>query len=210
MTTEKRSRRAAFGDVAKSMMTPAAPAPRMSEEEALEVERQADAEEEGDGPTEPESALEQAADQAGEAEQGDRVIRQVPVPGGLVIPPYANVGYVIFKPGLTGRPDLGLRTCVTWGLTVADERLARQAARGDSSRTYEEMAKRMIRVVDGAKADWTGGNPKVGSVNRFWEQIGPKARMLLVNQYMQTHSPTVEETADFFLGCCTFRTSLPG
>jgi hypothetical protein len=200
---EQRKKKAAFGDVAKGLMTPGAP--RLTEEEQQQIE----AEVPGELPDGEPSPLERASDQTGD-QPGDHVIAKVPVPGGLNIPPYASVGYCRFKPGLTGRPDLGERTCITWGLTVADERLARQAARGDSSRTYEEMAKRMVRVVDGVKADWTGGNNKPGSVNRFWEQVWPKARTFLINQYIQTHTPTVEETADFFLDCCTFRTADPG
>ena len=77
-------------------------------------------------------------------------------------------------------------------------------------RLYEEMAKRTIRVVDGHRADWAGRKTAAGSVVRFWEEIGPKARMFVINQYLQTHTPNAEETADFFLNCCVYRTAAVG
>ena len=132
------------------------------------------------------------------------------MPTGLAIPPFAQVGYMQFRPELTGRPDLGERTCVTWGLSVPDERLGRLAARGDSTRLYEELAKQTIRAIDGYKVDRTGKRGGGGDLTRWWEQIGPKARMLLINQYLQLHSPTQTEIADFFLSCCVYRTAAAG
>jgi len=197
--TEQRKVQAAFADVAKDLL--AKDGARLSEAEQREIE--AEAEEEILG--EP-SALQRKADNP-VSESGAPAWAKVP--SNLVIPPWKQIGYVRFKPSLTERPDLGERMCITWGLSVVDERLARQAARGESTRMYEELAKRMIRSVDGHKADWTGKNGE-GSVNRFWEEIGPKSRAFLINQYLQTHTPTVEETADFFLDCCTYRTSVVG
>jgi hypothetical protein len=195
--TEQRKAPPSFGDAARQMMTPGAP--RLTEAEQHEVEAEEDA-------PDPSPLASKAADPGDE----DELPEWVKMPGGLAIPPYKQVGYMRFKPELTERPDLGERTCVTWGLSVADERLARQAARGESTRLYEEMAKRTIRVVDGHRADWAGRKTAAGSVVRFWEEIGPKARMFVINQYLQTHTPNAEETADFFLNCCVYRTAAVG
>lgn len=207
-----------FGEVARGMM---AGAPRLTPQEEAEVDAmpadtlapepvaERPGEEEENGPPD-ESALARAAEGAGEeGAHGARIVAQVPIPAGMPVPPYKQIGYYIFKPGLTERPDLGVRTCVTWGLSVADEGLARKAARGESTRMYEEMTKRTIRVMDGVRADWSGKGGK-GNVNRYWEEIGPKARSFLINGYLKTHTPTVEETADFFLNCTTYRTSVVG
>ncbi len=197
---------ASFGEAARSMMSPGAP--RLTPDEEAEVEATADEEMLGDTPVD--SPLAAAAERAGqEGEHGASIVARVPIPGGLVIPPWRQIGYFIFKPDLTERPDLGERTCVTWGLTVAEERLAKQAMRGDGTRSYEEMTKRMIRCMDGVKADWSGKGGK-GNVNHFWEEIGPKARTFLINGYLQTHTPSPQETADFFLNCTTYRTSVGG
>ena len=203
MSEHRKAGPPSFGQAAKQMMSPQAAAPRLTPEEEAQIEAEEDAEVLGDGPVD--SPLREAADRPPEADHP--VIAMVPVPPDLAFPPWKQIGYFLFKPGLTERPDLGNRTCVTWGLSVADERLSKQAARGDSSRTYEELAKRTIRVLDGVRADWTGKGGR-GSVNRFWEEIGPKARSFIINAYMQTHTPTAEETADFFVNCTTYRTSV--
>ena len=191
-----------FSEAMNDLMTPGEK--KMSPEEEAEVDSAAD-EFIGDGPVE--SPLRDAADRPPEADHP--VISKVKVPSSLVIPPWKQIGYFMFRPGLTERPDLGDRTCVTWQLSVADERLAKQRTRGDSSRTYEELAKQTIRCMDGVKADWTGKGGK-GNVARFWEEIGPKARTFIINSYLQTHTPTAAETEDFFLNCTTYKTSVVG
>lgn len=199
---ERRTKPATFADQAKQMLTSGAP--RLTPEEEAAVEAEASPEGLG-GADLPEDV---AAQQAVEDEPN--IPAWAKVPGDLVVPPWKTVGYLLFPPWLTGRPDLGDRTCVTWGLSVVDERLARQATRGDGTRTYEEMAKRMIRSIDGVKADWTGRKGHRGDVNKFWEEVGNKARLFLVNQYLQTHNPTTEETARFFLECVVYRSSVAG
>jgi hypothetical protein len=101
-----------------------------------------------------------------------------------------------------------VRDCVFWDLSVADEKLARAAARGGDA--LHELAKRIIRTVDGHRADWSGKRAAPGSVDRFWDEIGGKCRPLIVNAYWKLHSLSTEETADFFLHCITFRTAVAG
>lgn len=196
---ERRTATTSFPDVAKQLMTPGAP--RLTAEEEASIDATTEAEGLGgvDLPEEVAAAAEEVP-----------IPAWVRMPPDLVVPPWKTVGYMLFPPWLTKRPDLGDRTCITWGLSVVDERLARSAARSDSSRMYEEMAKRMIRSIDGARADWTGKRGGTGDVNKFWEEIGNKARMFLINQYLQTHNPTTEETARFFLECVAYRSSVGG
>jgi hypothetical protein len=132
MSEQRTKGPASFGEIAKDLLT--AGAPRLSEAEQDQVEAEADAEL---GDTPDGSPLAEAASRR-EGEPHP-VIARVKVPTGLAIPPYKQIGYFLFRPELTERPDIGNRTCMTWGLTVAEERLARSATRGDSSRTYEEM-----------------------------------------------------------------------
>ena len=207
--TEQRTKKMAFADAVGTLMTPGGP--RLSESEQAQIEREAEEAEHGIDDT----PLRRAADANASIEDEAALPPWAAgiLPAGLTPPPYAQVGYIRFLPELTGRPDLGQRTCCTWGLSVADERLAKQMSRGDSTRLYEELAKQTIRAVDGRLVDRTGRAGHAGGgvdVRKFWEQIGSKGRMLLINQYLQSHTPTASEMADFFLSCCTYRTAAAG
>lgn len=110
-------------------------------------------------------------------------------------PDMPDICFMLFKGAWTRKPSKGDRWCVLWPLTDNEEKLASKRVQ-DSKRTIAEMSKQMIRVIDGERADW--GN---GSVDRFWNDIGPKCRLLIQNYYMKTHSLDVVETADFFANC---------
>ena len=199
--TEQRKEGRTFADVAQQLATPGAA--RLTPAEEAEVE--ADAEEmDLTG-----SPLRRLADANGGEPDQDARPAWAKVPPSLVLPPGKQIGFMLFRAAWTDRPDLGDRTIVTWGLSVNDEKLARQASRGDSARAIDELAKRTIRAIDGVRADWTGKRG-AGDVNAFWEQVGPKCRPLIINAYWKLHSLTAEETADFFTGCIAYRSAVAG
>ena len=177
---------------------------RMTPEEAAQAEREVDDEVlAGDVPDD--SPLGRKA--ASEPRDANALPPWVKVPSNLNIPPEKQIGFMGFLPAWTDRPSLGFRHCIFWSLSVADEKLAKQAARGGDALPH--LAMRMIRAIDGHKADWTGkkGN---GNVEQFWESIGGRCRPLIINAYWKLHSLEAEETADFFLNYSTFRSAVAG
>lgn len=95
----------------------------------------------------------------------------------------------------------GDRTCVLFPLSVADERIARQRMFGDSTRGLEEMAKMMVRAIDGHVVK--PSDPS--EVENFWEDIGPRHRNMLVGIYQRTHNFDAEERLLFFADCVAVR-----
>jgi|HubBroStandDraft_5_1064220.scaffolds.fasta_scaffold10497_3 hypothetical protein len=123
-----------------------------------------------------------------------------PMPEGWV------VFFVRFRAAWTNTPKKGDRVCVLWNLSEPDEKLAARQARGDGLRLIEEMSKRMIRSIDGLKADW-GGAPGPANVNQFWSEIGGKCRYMLKSLYLKNHTLSTEESLDFFEHCVTSRSA---
>jgi hypothetical protein len=127
------------------------------------------------------------------------------------------------SPAYQGKPH---RQCILWSLSIADEKLARVDARGDSLALYPEMAKRMIRAIDGQVVDWSTGavsretgvsmatgrptGERHAHVPTFWEEIGPGPRQLIVNHFHKTHSLDLEKQAHFLLHCCVVRSAVAG
>lgn len=84
---------------------------------------------------------------------------------------------------------------IIWELGVRDERFARaRASMPGGERIVEEMAKQMIRCIDGKVVSW--GNPLM--VESAWEKMGAKYRNLLGAWYMKAHQLDDEERLDFF------------
>lgn len=117
-----------------------------------------------------------------------------------------QVHYVLFKAKNTATPAKGDRHCAFWILTEAEENMAIKRSRGEGARIMAEMAKAMVRSIDGHKADMTASG-KPGDVNRFWNEIGPKYRQMMKALYSKTHALDAEEIADFFINCIAVRTS---
>lgn len=98
------------------------------------------------------------------------------------------------------------RVIVLWPLNLAEERLAMKRSR-DPSDTAGELAKQMIRAVDGRRIDWTGAWGKrdngelLESPERIWEEIGPKCRPLVIAHYRQLHQLQPGELANFLVDC---------
>lgn len=132
-----------------------------------------------------------------------------PIPSGLKIPPGRQIGFMLFRASWTDAPQKGDRTCVLWSLSEAEEKMAYTRARGDALRSIGELAKQMIRVVDGQRADWTLG-VGAGNVDRFWDDIGRKCCQMIQNYYLKTHTLSQEEQQDFFMNCLVVRTAVAG
>ena len=116
------------------------------------------------------------------------------------------VFFIRFRASWTNTPKRGDRTCILWNLSEADEKLAAKAARGDGLRLIEEMAKRMVRAIDGERADWSGA-PGPANVNQFWSEIGGKCRYMLKSMYLKNHTMSPEDSLDFFEHCVTSRSA---
>jgi hypothetical protein len=130
------------------------------------------------------------------------------------IPPYKQIGIMKFKKEWCEDPSKGDRVCILWSLTDAEEKLASKRTRGDNLRTLAELSKMTIRACGTAgqplaMADWTG-KMSAGNIDRFWNEIGPKCRVLVTNYYYRTHSLTTEETADFFVNGLVVRSAVAG
>ncbi len=117
------------------------------------------------------------------------------VPAGLVLPKGRVVTFLKLEAALcSATVDKGDRQVIMWELSVRDERAARSRTMGDSTRTYDELAKQMFRSMDGALVNW--GNPL--AVETFWDEIGPKHRDAIVSWYLHTHRLTDAERLRFF------------
>lgn len=132
------------------------------------------------------------------------------VPAGLKIPPGATVYYVRLRAKWTSKPQKGDRQCIMWGLTDAEENVANDRAKNSQFRFQKEMAKMMIRAIDGHVADRTGVAGKLGNVSEFWNDIGPKCRVRLTQIYFSAHSLSQEENVDFLSKCLAVNTAMPG
>jgi hypothetical protein len=127
------------------------------------------------------------------------------IPSDLIIPRGEEVSILQFKAehckGIA--KDKGNRSCVLWPLSVTDERVARQRMFGDATRGLEEMAKAMIRAIDGK----TIKPEEYPLVEKFWDEIGPRHRSMLVGWYQKTHNFDDGERLSFFVDCVAVRTA---
>ncbi len=150
-----------------------------------------------------EKLLEESEDVVAEVPDMDATTTEQPewavLPSTVKLPHKGTqVAFIQIPANWTTNPTRGDRWCACWPLGETEERLAYQRARGDSIRTVSELAKQTIRVVDGAKADWSAIPNKLGSVVEFWSSIGPKGRQMIRNYYVRTHTVAQEEVLDFF------------
>ena len=92
------------------------------------------------------------------------------------------------------------RQCICWPCNIGDIKHATSRSMSDSNRFADEMAKQMIRSVDGHRADW-GGMPGPGNIDQWWDQVGHKNRNLLHRIWSQLHIHTREAQVSFFESC---------
>ncbi len=135
------------------------------------------------------------------------------IPKGCQFPSGWTIWFVRFPAETTNTPGKGdqhpdghrYRQCICWNLSESDEKRAGRMARDQPLRLIAEMAKGMIRVVDGHLADRRAGSGP-GSVEQFWDEIGGKGRAQLQSLYLKTHTMDAEENARFFDSCIAPRT----
>lgn len=130
------------------------------------------------------------------------------IPRDLEVPAGRTLVLMRFRTEWTDRKDKGDRTCVLWNLSVGDEKLANQRGGDNVFVNTMEMAKQMIRAVDGLPVDYTGKVP-AANVDTFWNEIGKKCRGLVINHFIRAHSLTALEKQDFLAVCLVARTNLP-
>lgn len=137
----------------------------------------------------------------------------VTLPADVKLPLGRQVVYVRFPSQWTATPQRGCtmpdkpglyRWCAVWELTDTEENIAIRRAQGEADRVSRELAKGMIRVLDGHQCDWSGV-PGPGNVDQFWTEIGSKCRQLMQRVYHNLHVLSVAETVDFFENCVESR-----
>lgn len=130
----------------------------------------------------------------------------VKLPRDMKLPKHRQVFYIRFRAAMTDTPDAGERQCIVWSNNIGDQKLAIMRSDGDPNKLPEQLAKQMIRSVDGAIADWTG-EPGVGNIDVWWDAIGPKCRSILDRLFVQLHVAKPDELVDFFENCVVVRHS---
>lgn len=125
------------------------------------------------------------------------------LPSDLKLPEGKVIFALRFRAGVTDKPKLGDRVCILWNLTESDEKHASKRARGDSLQVMNEMAKQMIRAIDGHKSDWSA--PGRHNPATFFTDIGGKCRTALKSWYAKTHMFSAAEQIDFFAQCVAVR-----
>lgn len=128
------------------------------------------------------------------------------VPKKIKFPKGRRVVFVYFHGRLTDAPAAGDRQAILWALDTEDERMAFNRAQGDANRAPGELAKQMVRAIDGHPVDWSGV-PSPASVDKFWRELGGKYRDLMIRVYAQLHVLSREDVADFFENCVAVRST---
>jgi hypothetical protein len=129
------------------------------------------------------------------------------VPKDMIFPRGRQIVFLRFRPEWTDTPQKGERQAILWSLTDADEKMAAQRAREfDANRAMSELAKQMVRAVDGHRADWSGA-PGPGNIDAWWNDVGGKIRNRIVALYTRMHMLNDDELRDFFESCIEVRTS---
>ena len=134
-------------------------------------------------------------------------VREVPdyfpaamIPKGIKFPQGVEAVFVKIPASFTSARHKGDRFLIIWGTSEADEMMAIGRSMGDANRAGGQLAKQVIRAVDGHIADWSG-MPTPGSVDQVWREIGPKGRNLLTRLLMKVNTLSEEELVRFFSSC---------
>lgn len=129
-----------------------------------------------------------------------------PKPEGVEIPPGVEIAFFRFKGSHMYDSSWDGAWCATWPLTDLDEKLAYQRAK-NSDMAVHELAKGMIRIINGnrVRADVVSGQP--GHLGDFWKAIGSKYRGIIIRYYHQSHGMNPDELSDFLNTCVAVRRS---
>lgn len=138
----------------------------------------------------------------------------MPLPPGFRVPRDLPVFYLRLPSRWTRYPGKGIplpgsdglwRACVLWELTDSEETQAYKRAMGDPTRANGELARQMIRTIDGHPSDWGASRGEVSSVDAFWTDIGARGRGIIGRIYTQLHSLGPAEQVLFFESCVEAR-----
>lgn len=131
-----------------------------------------------------------------------------PIPAKGVVQPKGRPMYTLRFPSVwTALPSKGVRMpdhdglwrwCVVWELTDTEELAALQRGQGNSQRNVSELAKQMIRVVDGHPANWAAAREAHDSPEQWWTEIGKKCQGMMLAIYNQLHTLGAAEMSLFF------------
>lgn len=130
----------------------------------------------------------------------------VKIPEGFKFPRGRQIAFVRFRAEWTDTPEAGERQAILWALTDADEKIALSRAMGDVNRAAGELAKQMVRAIDGYVSDWTGANGPA-NIDQWWNAIGGRCRGMLIRIFTQLHVLNEDERKDFFEHCIALRTA---
>lgn len=128
------------------------------------------------------------------------------VPADMRFPRGRQVLFVRFEAAWTDSPHKGDRQCIIWGLTDIDEKAAFGRAMSDPNRAANELAKQMVRSIDGHVTDWSGTEGPA-NIDLWWREIGGKCRQMLIRLYTQLHVLPDEDRKRFFESCIEVRST---
>ncbi len=126
-------------------------------------------------------------------------VRQVPdffppamIPKGIKFPQGIEAMFIKIPADFTCARHKGDRFLIIWGTSEADEALVLGRSMSDPNRATGQLAKQVVRAIDGHVADWSG-LPTPGSVDQLWREIGPKGRNLLIRMMAKVNTLEQEE-----------------
>ena len=126
------------------------------------------------------------------------------VPKDLRWPKGRQVLFVRFRADMTDTRWKGERQAILWPISMGDKKLALGRCGGDPNRLSDELARSMVRAIDGLVVDNTG-TPGPANLDAWWDEIGEKCRSMLQRIFVQLHVVTRDEAADFFESCVAVR-----
>ncbi len=121
-------------------------------------------------------------------------------PKTLRFPKGHDVVFMRIRGQWTSAKHKGDRYVILWEVSDGDEKLAYGRGMGDPNRAGSEVAKQMIRAIDGAEVTWDG-LPGPGNADQFWSEVGAKGRNQLIRMHTQLHIMDRSEQTDFFENC---------
>lgn len=152
-------------------------------------------------------------------------------PAGLAVPRGRVAYFVRFASNWTDAPGMGVEQALTpeddvawklagvtppqrwrlaifWSLSIGDQKIALGRANGDGNRFNTELAKQMVRSIDGVIVNRDGtGSAASGNLDLWWEQLGERCRAELTRMCVRVSTLTMQERALFLGRCVAARTA---
>ena len=96
-----------------------------------------------------------------------------------------------------GDPSRGVIEVVMWELSYREELLAGRRAKGEHEQMAWQRLRAAIRVIDGIPVNWATGAAEK-QLDQLLDDVGQKARQLLLNAYARLFGATEDDASDFF------------